>query len=183
MASQRASTVRVAALRSRALSLAETCSIGFRSGEYGGRSSRRAPRASIASRTPCPCGRRGCPARQVARAERRRQRLLDPRPKRSPLIRVEDAGRGEAIVTSAAKMSSSSSGRAAAAARRCPRRTRPSRRAMLIMAQVSSMNTRRPGSVPPVDHSRRPRRGDVRRSCSAACSSFFSLRPSAARNR
>src|ERR1700704_5240303 len=37
MAAQTASTVRAAALRSRCLSLAKTCSMGFRSGEYFGR--------------------------------------------------------------------------------------------------------------------------------------------------
>ena len=37
MAAQTASGVRAASLRSRCLSLAKTCSIGFRSGEYFGR--------------------------------------------------------------------------------------------------------------------------------------------------
>jgi hypothetical protein len=45
MAVQRASTVRVLALRSSALSLAKTCSIGLRSGLSGGRESSRAPLA------------------------------------------------------------------------------------------------------------------------------------------
>ena len=43
MASQTVSTVRAAALRSRCLSLAKTCSIGLRSGEYFGRKNSLAP--------------------------------------------------------------------------------------------------------------------------------------------
>ncbi|KYK45209.1 hypothetical protein A1D31_35645 [Bradyrhizobium liaoningense] len=45
IAAQTASTVRGAALRSRCLSLAKTCSIGFRSGEYFGRKKSLAPTA------------------------------------------------------------------------------------------------------------------------------------------
>jgi hypothetical protein len=37
MVDQSSSLVRVAALRNHALNLAKSCSIGFRSGEYGGR--------------------------------------------------------------------------------------------------------------------------------------------------
>ena len=43
MTAMAASTVRAAALRSRCLSLAKTCSIGFRSGEYFGRKNSFAP--------------------------------------------------------------------------------------------------------------------------------------------
>src|SRR3954454_3379024 len=43
MAAQTASTVRAAAFRTRCLSLAKTCSIGFRSGEYFGRKNSLAP--------------------------------------------------------------------------------------------------------------------------------------------
>ncbi len=43
MAEQTVSTVRAAALRSKRLSLAKTCSMGFRSGEYFGRKSSLAP--------------------------------------------------------------------------------------------------------------------------------------------
>ena len=46
-----ASRLRAWALRSRCLSLANTCSIGFRSGEYFGSSRRRAPTARKAART------------------------------------------------------------------------------------------------------------------------------------
>ena len=46
IAAQTASTVRAAALRSRCLSLAKTCSIGFRSGEYFGRKKSLAPTRS-----------------------------------------------------------------------------------------------------------------------------------------
>ncbi len=54
MRCQVASTVRSAALRSRILSLAKTCSIGLRSGEYGGRNSSLAPAARMARRTALP---------------------------------------------------------------------------------------------------------------------------------
>lgn len=49
---QRTSTVHVAALRSSALSVANRFSMGFRSGEYGGRYRRWAPTASRAALTP-----------------------------------------------------------------------------------------------------------------------------------
>ena len=51
MAAQTVSTVRAAALRNRCLSLAKTCSIGFRSGEYFGRNSSLAPTDRISWRT------------------------------------------------------------------------------------------------------------------------------------
>ncbi len=51
-AAARASAVRAAAVRSSVLSLLQAFSMGFRSGEYGGRYSSVAPAASIASRTP-----------------------------------------------------------------------------------------------------------------------------------
>ena len=51
MASQTASGVRAAALRSQCLSLAKSFSIGFRSGEYFGRKKSRAPAARMARRT------------------------------------------------------------------------------------------------------------------------------------
>ena len=54
MAAQTASTVRAAALRSRCLSLAKTCSIGFRSGEYFGRKNSLAPAARMSWRTVLP---------------------------------------------------------------------------------------------------------------------------------
>src|SRR3954471_21233532 len=54
MAAQTASTVRAAALRSRCLSLAKTCSIGFRSGEYFGRKKSLAPTERMSSRTALP---------------------------------------------------------------------------------------------------------------------------------
>ena len=47
-----ASLVRALAARSSCLSLAQAFSIGFKSGEYGGRQSNWAPAASILSRTP-----------------------------------------------------------------------------------------------------------------------------------
>ena len=47
MAAQIASTVRAAALRKRCLSLAKTCSMGFRSGEYLGKKISLAPAARI----------------------------------------------------------------------------------------------------------------------------------------
>ena len=47
MAAQMASTVRAAAFRSRCLSLAKTCSMGFRSGEYFGRKKSLAPAARM----------------------------------------------------------------------------------------------------------------------------------------
>ena len=43
MARQTASTVRAAAFRRKCLSLAKTCSMGFRSGEYLGRKKSLAP--------------------------------------------------------------------------------------------------------------------------------------------
>ena len=52
MMSHKASTVRAAALRRSAFSFANACSIGLKSGEYGGRYSSVAPAASMASRTP-----------------------------------------------------------------------------------------------------------------------------------
>src|SRR6476619_212619 len=52
MMCHKASTVRAAALRRSAFSFANACSIGLKSGEYGGRYSRLAPAASMASRTP-----------------------------------------------------------------------------------------------------------------------------------
>ena len=51
MAAQTASTVRAAAFRSRCLSLAKTCSIGFRSGEYFGRKNSLAPAERMSWRT------------------------------------------------------------------------------------------------------------------------------------
>src|SRR3979411_1622405 len=49
---QSPSIVRSAALRRCAFTLLKPCSIGLKSGEYGGRYCSRAPTASIASRTP-----------------------------------------------------------------------------------------------------------------------------------
>jgi hypothetical protein len=46
MMSHKASTVRAAALRRSAFSFANACSIGLKSGEYGGRYSRLAPAAA-----------------------------------------------------------------------------------------------------------------------------------------
>src|SRR5215213_5459548 len=54
MAVQRPSSVRSAAFRSRALSLANAFSMGLKSGLQGGRSSRLAPAASIRARTLAP---------------------------------------------------------------------------------------------------------------------------------
>src|SRR5687767_8542193 len=51
MPSHTASAVRAACLRRRCLSLAKNCSMGFRSGEYFGRKSSRAPAARMAART------------------------------------------------------------------------------------------------------------------------------------
>jgi len=51
---QTASTVRAAALRSRCLSLAKTCSMGLRSGEYFGRKINLAPAARMSWRTALP---------------------------------------------------------------------------------------------------------------------------------
>lgn len=61
-----------------------------------------------------------------------------------------------------------------AATTRCPRRARPWRRAMLVAAQVSSMNTRRSGLIA-VGRSRQATRAAATsaRSCSAACWVFF----------
>ncbi len=50
MAAQTVATVRAAALRSRCLSLAKTCSIGFRSGEYFGRNRSLAPTERMSRR-------------------------------------------------------------------------------------------------------------------------------------
>jgi hypothetical protein len=54
MASEAASSVRGAAFRTKPLSLAKTCSMGLRSGEYLGRNKRRAPAVLIAFRTAFP---------------------------------------------------------------------------------------------------------------------------------
>ena len=54
MAAQTVSTVLAAAFRSRCLSLAKTCSIGFRSGEYFGRKKSLAPVERMSSRTALP---------------------------------------------------------------------------------------------------------------------------------
>ena len=51
MAVQTASTVRAAAFRNRCLSLANTCSIGLRSGEYFGRKISLAPTERMSRRT------------------------------------------------------------------------------------------------------------------------------------
>ena len=53
-AMQMASSVRAAAFRSRCLSLAKTCSIGFRSGEYFGRKKSLAPAERMSARTALP---------------------------------------------------------------------------------------------------------------------------------
>src|SRR2546426_11694144 len=50
MAAQTASTVRALAFRSRCLSLAKTCSIGLRSGEYFGRKKSLAPAERMSAR-------------------------------------------------------------------------------------------------------------------------------------
>jgi hypothetical protein len=52
MAVSSASTVLAAVLLRSALSLEKACSIGLKSGEYGGRNRSRAPAASIASLAP-----------------------------------------------------------------------------------------------------------------------------------
>ena len=52
MAAQRVSTVRAAIVRSGTLRFAHSCSIGSRSGEYGGWQTSSARRASNVSRTP-----------------------------------------------------------------------------------------------------------------------------------
>ena len=49
-----ASTERSAAFRSRSLSFAKTCSMGFRSGLQGGKNHSRAPAARIMARTAAP---------------------------------------------------------------------------------------------------------------------------------
>ena len=56
-----ASNVRAAAFRSRCLSLAKTCSMGLRSGEYLGRKNSLAPAERISWRAALPLWLRDCP--------------------------------------------------------------------------------------------------------------------------
>ena len=78
MAATTASTVRAAALRNRCFSLAKTCSIGFRSGEYLGRKNNLAPADRIARRMAFPfVAAEIVHDHQVARRKRGHQHLLD----------------------------------------------------------------------------------------------------------
>ena len=100
MAWETASSVRGAALRTKALSLAKTCSIGLRSGEYFGRNRRRAPAAVIAFRTAFPfVGAEIVEHDNIVGLEGRDEELLDLGEKPLAVDRaVEHAGRVDAIV-------------------------------------------------------------------------------------
>ncbi len=94
-----ASRERGAAFRTRAFSLANTCSIGLRSGEYLGRNSRRAPAALIAWRTAFPL----CDPRfehdDVVALEGRNEELFDVGQKALAVDgSVEQARRLDAVV-------------------------------------------------------------------------------------
>ena len=100
MASETASSVRGAAFQTKPLSLAKTCSIGLRSGEYFGRNRRRAPAALIAFRTAFPfVGSQIVEDDDVVALEGRDEELLDVGEKPLAVDRaVEHAGRVDAIV-------------------------------------------------------------------------------------
>src|ERR1700749_274189 len=101
MATTTVSRVRAAALRRRCLSLAKTCSIGFRSGEYLGRKNSFAPAERIAWRTASPLWLpRLSMDHHVARLERGRQRFLDISSKAFAVDRTIDQPRRlDAVVT------------------------------------------------------------------------------------
>ena len=76
-----ASMLRPAAFRSHVLSLAKSCSIGFRSGEYFGRKKSLAPAARMAARIALPLwGAEIVHDDDVARLQRRHQDLFDIEP-------------------------------------------------------------------------------------------------------
>ena len=100
MASETASSVRGAAFRTKPLSLAKTCSIGLRSGEYLGRNRRRAPAALIGvSHGFAFVGAQIVEHDDVVGLEGRDQELLDIGEKALAVDRaVEHAGRLDAVV-------------------------------------------------------------------------------------
>jgi hypothetical protein len=100
MASETASRVRGAVFRTKPLSLAKSCSIGLRSGEYLGRNRRRAPAAMIAFRTALPFVRSQIVEHDdVVALEGRDQELFDIGEKELAVDgTVEHAGRVDAVV-------------------------------------------------------------------------------------
>lgn len=87
----------------------------------------------------------------VARPQRWREKLHDPRQERRPVDRpAEHARRGGAVERRAARKVMVVQRRCGTAAiRRRPRSARPCGRVMLVLAQVSAMNTKRAGSTRP----------------------------------
>ena len=100
MAAQTASTVRAAALRSRCLSLAKTCSIGFRSGEYFGRQEQLgAGRADELAYDLAPVAAEIVHDDDVAGPQRGQQNLLDIGGEAFAVDRAfEQPGRGDPVV-------------------------------------------------------------------------------------
>ena len=100
MALQTASMVRSPALRNRCLSLAKSCSMGLRSGEYFGRKNSLAPADRTARRTVLSLMRAEIVEDDdVARPQGRYQHLLDIEPEALAVDRpVDEPGRVDAIV-------------------------------------------------------------------------------------
>src|SRR5580700_3777355 len=123
MAATTVSRVRAAALRKRCLSLAKTCSIGFRSGEYLGRKNSFAPAERMAWRTASP--------------------LWLPRLSmitRSPGLSVGASAFATKVMVCQWPWGTF-------ATKRLPFGAQPRSGSMLVFVPVSSMNTRRLGSI------------------------------------
>ena len=100
-----ASYVRASAFRSKVLNLANTCSIGLRSGEYLGRNTRRAPTARMACRIAFPLvGAEIVEDNDVARLEGRGEELFDIGAEAFAVDgAVEQAGRIDPVIAQGGK--------------------------------------------------------------------------------
>ena len=119
----------------------------------------------------------------VAWAQDRGELLLDISAKAFAIDRpVEDAGRGETVAAQCAQeRQRAPMAVRARPGRRFPLGPQPRNGAMLVLIQVSSMKTRRSGSMRPCqERHRRRRRATSSRLCSSANRVFFERQPFAA---
>lgn len=177
MACQSACLDRVAILRRICLILLKTSSIGFRSGEYGGRYSNSAPADSINSRTRSPLWLdrlsitttspgRNSGTRTCSTNASKTSRLTEPSTTVEHRIPSSPSAAISVVVCQCVKGTRST--------RRAPRGDRPRSRVILVFAQVSSMKINRLASMC-LDQSFQKARfaATSGRSCSAAWIVFF----------
>ena len=151
MAAQTESTVRAAALRSMCLSLAKTCSIGFKSGEYFGRKNNLAPAERMSWRTALLLWLPRLSDHDIAWTKRRQENLLDIDPEAHAIDwSFDEPWRIDPVM---AQGREESHGLPAAvgdlSGKFAPRRAHPRRGAMSVRVQVSSMKTSRSASTQP----------------------------------